>query len=243
MVARDQAGSPEGFFVAAKGGHNNESHNHNDVGNAIVYVDGKPVIVDAGVEAYRRKTFSPQRYEIWTMQSAYHTLLPTFEGSDGKIVMQAPGETFTAREVTYRECDAEAHFALDIAGAYPPEANVQRWSRTITLERGEALVIEDAFEMKEPPHAIMVSLLTPCEVVLEDGVLVFKPSTFGPAGVERETGAARMTFVHDTFDVTVERVPIDDARLGSVWGDGLNRVVFRAVAPPQQGTWAWRLTR
>ena len=69
MVARDQVGSPEGLFVAAKGGHNSESHNHNDVGNVIVYADGKPLIVDAGVETYRRKTFSPQRYEIWTMQS------------------------------------------------------------------------------------------------------------------------------------------------------------------------------
>lgn len=241
MVARDQAGSPEGFFVAAKGGHNNESHNHNDVGNVIVYVGGKPVIVDAGVETYRRKTFSPQRYEIWTMQSAYHTLLPTFE-VDGEVVMQAPGEAFAARGVAYRESDTEAHFILDIAGAYPPEANVQSWGRTITLQRGKALVIEDTFALAEPVQAISVSLLTPCEVAVEDGELDFKPSAFGPEGIERETGAARMTFAPGTFDVTVERVTIDDARLGSVWGDGLNRVVFRAASPPRQGTWTWRLT-
>jgi hypothetical protein len=242
MVARDQAGTPEGFFVAAKGGHNNESHNHNDVGNVIVYADGKPVIVDAGVETYTRKTFSPQRYEIWTMQSAYHTLLPTFEVG-GEVVMQVPGEAFAARGVAYRESDDEVRFALDIAGAYPPEANVQSWGRTITLRRGEALVIEDAFALTEPARTITVGLLTPCEVTVEGGELDFKPATFGPEGVARATGSARLTFDPTVFEVTVERVPIDDARLGGVWGDGLNHVVFRAAAPPRRATWTWRLTR
>ena len=34
------AAQPEGLYVAAKGGHNAESHNHNDIGNFIVYVTG-----------------------------------------------------------------------------------------------------------------------------------------------------------------------------------------------------------
>ncbi len=88
-------GSARGLTVAAKGGHNDESHNHNDVGEFVVYCDGKPLLIDAGVETYSRKTFSPQRYEIWTMQSAYHNL-PTIDG-----VQQAPGAAFAARDVTY----------------------------------------------------------------------------------------------------------------------------------------------
>ena len=71
MVARDREGSSQGLYLAAKGGHNAESHNHNDIGNFVTYIDGKPVIIDVGVETYSRKTFSPQRYEIWTMQSGY----------------------------------------------------------------------------------------------------------------------------------------------------------------------------
>ncbi|HLA39080.1 MAG TPA: heparinase II/III family protein, partial [Candidatus Glassbacteria bacterium] len=58
MAARSREGSAEGFYLAAKGGHNAESHNHNDVGNFIVYYDGLPVIVDAGVGVYTRQTFS-----------------------------------------------------------------------------------------------------------------------------------------------------------------------------------------
>ena len=96
MAARSQQGSSDGFYVAAKGGHNNESHNHNDVGNYIVYFDGRPVLVDAGVGVYTAKTFSDRRYEIWTMQSAYHNL-PTING-----MMQQPGKEYSARESELR---------------------------------------------------------------------------------------------------------------------------------------------
>src|SRR5437868_14155296 len=77
MAARSVPNSAQGLYVAAWGGHNAQSHNHNDVGNFIVYGDGKPVLIDVGVETYSAKTFSPQRYEIWTMQSAYQTCRPS----------------------------------------------------------------------------------------------------------------------------------------------------------------------
>ncbi len=79
MSARSTEGSAEGLYLAAKGGHNNESHNHNDVGNFIVYLDGEPLLIDVGVETYTAQTFSSRRYEIWTMQSAWHNL-PTHAG-------------------------------------------------------------------------------------------------------------------------------------------------------------------
>ena len=55
MAARSSQGSERGFYVAAKGGHNAESHNHNDVGSFIVYADGYPALIDVGVEAYTAK--------------------------------------------------------------------------------------------------------------------------------------------------------------------------------------------
>ncbi|MBN1985680.1 MAG: heparinase II/III family protein, partial [Prolixibacteraceae bacterium] len=81
--ARDEDGSASGFFFAAKGGHNAESHNHNDLGSCVLYFDGKPCLVDIGRETYTAKTFSNRRYEIWTMQSQYHNL-PKINGVDQK---------------------------------------------------------------------------------------------------------------------------------------------------------------
>ncbi|WP_221394632.1 heparinase II/III family protein [Dyadobacter sp. NIV53] len=73
--ARSSPGSNKGFYLAGKGGNNGENHNHNDVGNYIVFYNGMPFIIDAGVETYTKATFQKQsRYTIWTMQSGYHTL-------------------------------------------------------------------------------------------------------------------------------------------------------------------------
>ena len=72
LVTRDNH-----FTLAIKAGDNADSHNHNDVGSFTLYRDGKPLIIDLGVGTYTRKTFSKDRYDIWTMQSRYHNL-PTF---------------------------------------------------------------------------------------------------------------------------------------------------------------------
>ena len=90
MTARSFPNSSEGLYIAAKGGNNAENHNHNDVGNFIIYCDGKPVIIDVGVETYIQKTFSKDRYDIWTMQSQYHNL-PTING-----VQQKNGERISS---------------------------------------------------------------------------------------------------------------------------------------------------
>ncbi|MCJ7551340.1 MAG: heparinase II/III-family protein [Anaerolineae bacterium] len=238
MIARDRAGSTDGFFVAAKGGHNSESHNHNDVGNFVIYVDGKPVIVDAGVETYRRQTFSPQRYEIWTMQSGCHTLLPTVDG-----VMQAPGRTFAARDVVYSLGDDATQLSLDLAGAYPPEAKLRSWQRVIRLNRGADVEIADTYELAEPANEIVLSVLTPCTVELGEGEVRLVAAQFGPPDLNRTAGSATLAYPDAVTAVFVERVPITDTRLGGVWGDHLNRVVFRVAAPSQHGSWTWRMAR
>ena len=102
MAARVEEGSAQGLYLAAQGGHNAESHNHNDVGNFLIYADGQPAIIDVGVETYSAKTFSSKRYEIWTMQSAYHNL-PTIDG-----VMQSAGRQFAASAVEYHADDRAA---------------------------------------------------------------------------------------------------------------------------------------
>ena len=116
------------------------------VGSSIVTEfemrDGKPVLVDAGVETYTAKTFGADRYEIWTMQSAYHTLVPTVDG-----VQQAPGPMYAAQNVAYAADDLHARFSLDLARAYPAESNLDRWQRTVTLERSKCVEVEDQYQL------------------------------------------------------------------------------------------------
>lgn len=236
MVERDRDGSSDGFYVAAKGGTNDESHNHNDIGNFVVYVDGKPLIVDAGVETYSAKTFGPDRYEIWTMQSAYHSLLPTVDG-----VQQLPGAQYAASEVSYASDDRRASLTLEIARAYPPEAKVASWQRTVALVRGEGIDVRDRYELAGAAGSVTLSVLTPCRVVTDHpGRIEFHPAAFAN---DRMAGEGVLTYDAGQFRVTSETVPITDARMGPVWGDHLTRVVLTAQNPAQQGEWSYSIRR
>jgi hypothetical protein len=125
MAAR----TDKGLFVATHGGHNGESHNHNDVGDFIIYASGQPVIVDVGLGTYTAKTFSKERYQLWYNSSAYHNL-PTING-----IQQMAGRKFGAREVQYQKDGNSAALQMDIAGAYPPEAGVAQWKREVKMDR------------------------------------------------------------------------------------------------------------
>ena len=234
MVARDVAGFSEGWCVAAKGGHNAESHNHNDVGQLVVYLDGKPVLVDAGVETYSRKTFGPDRYDIWTMQSAYHNL-PTIDG-----IMQSPGKSFAADALHYEESDESASFGVSIAGAYPPEAGLAHWERTITLQRGREITVTEEYVLHKRVREIALSLLTPCHVSLQPGEITLSEAML-PGG--RTTGAARIIYEADTLQPSLDVIPIQDERLAAIWGERLTRILLRADHPEMYDLWTWQVTK
>ena len=136
-------------FVAVKGGHNGESHNHNDVGSFIVYMDGEPLFIDPGVGEYTAKTFSNSRYEIWTMQSGYHNL-PQINGID-----QKDGKDFSAKVVNHKE----GQLTLDIAGAYPADAAVKSWKRTVAATKSGVIVTED-YELSQYVAPSRLMLMT-----------------------------------------------------------------------------------
>jgi hypothetical protein len=235
MVARDREGESAGFQVAAKAGHNAESHNHNDVGHFIVHLDGRPVAVDAGVEAYTAKTFSSRRYEIWTMQSAYHAL-PTI----GKV-MQSPGREYAAREVDWSADDRGASLSIDLAGAYPTEARLRSWKRIVRLRRGESVAVEDAYLLETAVSEITVSLLTPCDAVIESPGRIHLKAR--PLAEERVSGKAVLTYPADRLTAEVEVLELEDPGLQRTWGGRLSRLILRASPPSLAGQWVLQFSR
>jgi len=226
FAARDEEGTAKGFYVAGKGGHNAESHNHNDVGSFIVYRDGLPVLVDAGVGTYTAQTFSSKRYEIWTMQSAYHNL-PTING-----VMQKEGRKFIAKDVVYKKTDRMTQFSLDIAGAYPKEAGVKSWQRTVRLERGKGVEIVDGYALDKVSGEMTLILMTPCDVTIAElGKLALK-------GDGEKFGSATIAYDAQKFEVVIEAVALDDRRLSRSWQtEQLTRILLKAKSPSKKDTW------
>ena len=120
-------------IVAMKGGHNDESHNHNDVGSFLMAVNGQMQVVDAGNMIYTAKTFSNRRYELWNCRAAYHNV-PIIGGCE-----QQAGRQYAARDVE----KLPDGMALDMAAAYPAEAGVQQCRRTFHLTGGRLNVRDE----------------------------------------------------------------------------------------------------
>ncbi len=224
MAARAKEGSSKGLYLAAQGGHNAESHNHNDVGNFMVYSDGKPAIIDVGVETYSAKTFSSKRYEIWTMQSAYHNL-PTIGG-----VMQSAGREFAAANVKYHADDAAAEFSLDISHAYPKTLGLKAWNRSWRFDRAKnEIVVVDSYDLAKAAAEITLTLMTPFKAaVTATGELTFSPTV-------------KVHYDAKVFKPVVEEIRIEDSRLRSSWGERVYRVLLRAEKPPAAATWTMRI--
>jgi len=216
MAARSGRTTKKDYYVAAKGGHNHESHNHNDVGNFIVYINEMPVIIDVGVETYSRKTFDPvQRYEIWTMQSAYHNL-PTIND-----VMQKNGLEYQANKVSYDSKPKCCTFTLDIASAYPQEAEVQSYMRSIVLNRGKNIIITDHYILNELREPVIMNLMTP--MVVDTG----KAGEIKLTGRDNGQEPVLVLYDENKLDAMAEVINIEDEKLQNAWGNELTRIILR----------------
>ena len=211
-VARDGFPTDQGFCFAAHGSHNDVSHNHNDAGSCMLYYNGRPILIDVGVGTYTRKTFSAERYTIWTMQSCYHNL-PTINGSD-----QQNGRRFRARNASFMDSGHKVAFSTDITKAYPDTTGIVHWIRSYELKRGQKFVIADDWELESVKGTTILNFMTPYEVSQQaEGCLLLTE------------GASRLRMEYDAtwLKPTVEAISFDDKSLKSSWPSGvLYRIRF-----------------
>lgn len=215
LLARERAGTADGLTLVVKGGHNAEHHNHNDVGSFIVASDGVPVVVDAGRPTYTKATFSPERYDIWTMQSSWHNT-PTIAGVD-----QSPGRAFAASAVVASISDAVSQLTLEIDGAY--EVDELSWRRNVALDRDAGVVrVSDAWRCAPAINeATQLNLVVAGTVsTLENGIRIAPLDDATPVVIRWADG------IRSTFRVRA----LDDPMLSDVWGERLTRLELHVSA-------------
>ena len=133
------------FGVACKMGHNDELHNHNDVGSFCIALKGHQYFLDPGNEIYTYRTFSERRYEGQMLNSFGH-MVPIVAGK-----MQPEGRdvfgTFTQTEFT-----AERDTLVgDMTTAYPEVAELVSLKRTFVFDRkAQSLTVRDEVEFSSP---------------------------------------------------------------------------------------------
>jgi len=133
-VSRENSDPSKGFYLAFKGGHNAEGHNHNDVGEVAVYLDGAPVFMDLGSGTYTRRTFSGQRYQIWALQSGYHNVAAV-NGKD----QPASGSARSSEECWNAET---GELSMELKAAYPG-TGLFSYRRSAVLADGQILVTDE----------------------------------------------------------------------------------------------------
>ena len=192
----------DGITFAIKGGHNGESHNHNDAGSIILYKGKKPCLIDIGVETYTKTTFSKDRYTLLPMRSSYHNVVnfPPLEQHDG--------EEYRAETLMM----SEKGVSFDLTGAYESGKGLRKYARSVLFDKG-IISIAEIFDSDNP--AVLSLLSTEKPVIRSRSVRweSFKASFSG-----KITGS-------------VETIEITDARLRIAWPKRIYRALITLPGP------------
>ena len=188
------------WTLACKGGHNGESHNHNDVGSMILMLDGEPAVVDAGNMIYTGKTFSAERYTLWNVRAEWHNL--PLIGGEG----QEEGAGHAARNVI---CTPDG-MELNLEAAYGEAAGLRELRRSFALD-GDGLRLTDDGAVNPAREVTWVFLLR-CRPEWENGRI-----TAGKLLIRCPEGLA----------FSAEERPVTDPRMARSWPGSLWRVKLR----------------
>lgn len=160
---------------SAKGGHNGEPHNHNDLGSFILHAGGESLLIDPGAGVYTRDYFGEKRYTFVHNSSRGHSV-PLIDGLE-----QQEGAEHAAIVKDKEVGPAGVILSLDLTRAYPSGAlnSFIRQFKWIYIESNGTGVLEltDRFSFNHAPgrlEEIFVSLVEP---KLEPGAVRWQSQT------------------------------------------------------------------
>lgn len=225
LVARTE----DNWVIGAKFGSPGVQHGHNDVGEAIVYVDNNPILIDVGVATYTADTFGPNRFKLWSMRSDYHSCAAP------NSALQKNGAEYEAKPSSFVRKGSRAVFSADIAPSYP-DSDVRKYLRSIEIEDASVtkLLIKDNFILSSRKASDKEYLITPCEVVkTSDNTLALKYD-----------GTILSLRCSRNLSASVEEVEIPEPSLKRKWPRGLRRIVLESSASaPLSGEYSIEITR
>lgn len=122
----------EKYTFAAKGGRNNEPHNHNDLGHFIIYSNGRFILDDLGWPEYDGDYFGEKRYENICAASEGHSV-PILGGS-----VQVRGGDHYSRLLG----QSGDKISFDLTPAYP-KGSCQRLIRTFETKEDQVVMQDE----------------------------------------------------------------------------------------------------
>ncbi|MBD5129823.1 MAG: heparinase [Ruminococcaceae bacterium] len=152
--------SDNGCVLAAKGGHNDEPHNHNDIGSFIYACEGESVLADVGAGEYTRDYFNENRYKNICCRSLGHSV-PLIDGKE-----QLAGARHKASRFISDGCGKTE---MDIGAAYGLSPG-NEITRAFSFEKNSGIcTVTDLFKLKDKSN------------ITENLVTLYKPLISGSA--------------------------------------------------------------
>ena len=150
-IARQNPGNAEkGMICTLKGGHNRQSHNHNDLGHFSLWYNNVPVIVDVGRTAYDKTCFSNRRYTLWNLNATGHNAA-YFDNHD-----QGFGAQYKA-ELT----PENNRIICDLSGAFEADNGISHYSRKVDAQwENNRIIISEKAEF-EGRKNLTINFYTP----------------------------------------------------------------------------------
>lgn len=237
------------FCLAVKAGDNDDSHNHNDTGSFTIYKNGQPLFADIGVETYQKKTFSEERYSIWTMQSQYHNLI-SFAGCDESDAASLPygyavnfgsadsesstssiaamehnGSQYRSKGVRWQLTDTFGEISMELADAYP-EKKVSSYVRTVRLDKEEGITVTDVVSCGSlQPVLSLITCEEPFWKEETSELLIPFSETYAVLPDSQTEASPSVCKIQGAAKVIKERLPITDNRLKTAWKQDMWRIL------------------
>lgn len=136
---------------SAKGGHNNEPHNHNDLGHFILHGGNENLLCDLGAGLYTKAYFSPGRESIINISSGGHSV-PIINGTMQQSGAKAKAVVLEIAVDEQKEARTDIRLKLDLTSAYPVE-ELTAFTRSFAWNvpegsAGAKLTVTDHFEFE-----------------------------------------------------------------------------------------------
>jgi len=225
LVVRPAEGTGGHFGAAMKGGHNNEHHNHNDVGSYAVVAGRTAVLVDPGLEVYTARTFGPNRYDSQLINSHGHPV-PRPAGA-----LQRTGAEARARVLETDFTVDRDRLTLDLTTAYEV-ASLRRLVRRFVFDRtGDgSLVVEDSV-MFATPQSFETALITFGNIERLEETLLCVSDGDEAVQVRIDTAGAAFHLRQEAIEENTPE-PRNPLRLGIVLDEPSEESVIRLTITP-----------
>lgn len=158
-----------GAAMACKGGHNDEPHNHNDVGHFLYEAAGQMFLTDLGAGEYTKEYFGAGRYDIFCNQSLSHSV-PVINGRG-----QLAGKEYCCTFFETQERDGMAVIDMNLEQAYP-KGLLERFHRRISfsMATGEMKAADEFVLQEGEDGTIIENLVTQIKPEWQQGKIVLQ---------------------------------------------------------------------